>query len=351
MLLRFLLANLALALTADITFAASATGIKAQQGRAQIIHEDGEKRIEFIKPFNSCPIISDGNVSQRIVNVAVEEWARFQFPVWDISLRGGRILPYSNTPDNPYQIAEHNIIPPASQDGIVPRLLRQGAKEDDSLVADRIAEYWAILGGRGGPQSTQNRLWAEYPAAGFAIPWSAVFVSWTMCEAGIQSKHFRRRSSHRDYIYDIIKNGERRAFEARNIEDAKDIAPGDIICADMHHRDQPYVANIQDTRLKTGRATHCDIVVKVAENKLFAIGGNVVDGVTMTMTPMNEDGTLQKVIKRHKNFKNAYRAWFAVLRLKDNQNRDEKSGAALSLALKHYLPKKQLKALSGAAAK
>lgn len=317
----------------------------AETNRASIVWEEKKKKINFIREHGTCDYISDGNLSQRIVNTAVNEWARFQFPVWDISLGGANLLPKGRE----YKVAKTNRRLPVN--GIIPRLLRQGNKEDDASIADRIAEYWAIVPNRTGPMNTQNSLWSHYPQAGFAIPWSAVFVSWVMCEAGLEFEHFKRRQAHRDYIYDIILNGRnpklQRAFTAVNIENANDLAPGDIICADRQSGAQPYISNISDPRLAKGRATHCDIVVKVDDGRAFAIGGNVIDGVTMTMTPLNRNGTIQKSVKRHEKFGRDIRHWFVVLRLKKNQNRNEVPGTALEKALSLEIPQGQLKALSG----
>lgn len=319
----------------------------ADSDRASVVWEDDNKKINFNAGHGTCEHIAGGNLSQRIVDVAVNEWARFQFPVWDISLGGARVLPSSAK----YKIAEPSTNPRLPSDGVVPRLIRQGSKEDDADIADRIAEYWAIVPGRTGPTNTQNSLWSHYPSAGYAIPWSAVFVSWVMCEAGLEFDNFKRRQAHRDYIYDIIKNGDDpslpRAFKASNIEDTNDLAPGDIICADRQTKGQPYITNISDPRLKKGRATHCDIVVKVDDGKAYAIGGNVIDGVTMTMTPLNDNGTLKKSVKRHSAYKSDIRHWFAVLRLKDNKSRNEKPGTALEKALKNSTPKSELGELSG----
>ena len=58
--------------------------------------------------------------------------------------------------------------------------------------------------------------------------------------------------------------------------------------------------------------------MKVSPSRLFAIGGNVIDGVTLTSTPVDSDGKLVHSVERYPDSRKPIRHWFGLLKLKEN---------------------------------
>jgi hypothetical protein len=127
----------------------------------------------------------------------------------------------------------------------------------------------------------QNDEWAgpDGIAARWNAPWSAAFISWVMCEAGLGStEQFRRAIAHHSYIDQAIRARDARSSQAAFVAyDAGEeaIVPGDLLCTSR----RPVYRTLAERRrqMGTGARTHCDVVVKVdeARERILAIGGNV----------------------------------------------------------------------------
>ena len=83
----------------------------------------------------------------------------------------------------------------------------------------------------------QNAVWRGPRGVGarWRYPWSAAFVSWVMCEAGLgEASRFRRAVAHHVYIDQAIRARSDEtpvaAFAAYDIGEAP-IAPGDLLCS------------------------------------------------------------------------------------------------------------------------
>ncbi|MFA5121551.1 DUF2272 domain-containing protein [Zavarzinia sp.] len=130
----------------------------------------------------------------------------------------------------------------------------------------------------------------------FNEPWSAAFVSWVVWQAGVAEDRFRYSDTHWDYVADAITAAPgSRSFTARGIADTVP-RPGDLACATRSG--QP-PADWHDLATEGSRPMHCDIVVGTAPcafaasgRCVEAIGGNVLQGVTLTRAPLDAAGHL-----------------------------------------------------------
>lgn len=230
----------------------------------------------------ACPALpADSGLRQRLVDVAAEEWARFRYPVEEIRETGLSTV---------YRPAAGELIPRRLNrlaGGLTHRGMRLGWMEDDSAVQAAIGGYWTAQPDDEGID-IQNRLRGVYRATGWAVPWSAAFISYVVCTAGVGDlAQFRRSDSHFDYVDQAIAAADghapRALFRARDISTGLP-QPGDLVCADR--RSPGSLRSIEDRRRQPGeRPMHCDLTVKVDRRAGFValIGGNVSQTVNLTM--------------------------------------------------------------------
>lgn len=124
--------------------------------------------------------------------------------------------------------------------------------------------------------------------------WSAAFVSWLAREAGLQRTAFHFSQAHADYAAaawaatqaDAAGTATAQALRACALAHTP-ARVGDLVC---HARGRSaglndYAALTQalQQRLDFGRALpmHCDVVTQVDAQGLSAVGGNVLDAVTL----------------------------------------------------------------------
>jgi len=236
----------------------------------------------------ACRIGEAKDSRRRIVDIVVQEWAVFGFQTVDATEVETRLLPRGLVPDR------MNPSLPA------PRILRQfprlGTLEDNPRLDSTIAGYWSAT--PEGPRilGEQNRAWNAPGGrvANWVEPWSAAFMSWVMCEAGLGDMgQFRRSSAHRVYIDQAIAardgNAADAAFLAYDAGEQR-IDPGDLLC---RSRDGTDYAELADRRREFGMngATHCDVVVKMdtRAQRVLVIGGNVFQSVSLTILPLTRD--------------------------------------------------------------
>ena len=216
-----------------------------------------------------CRTLATADTRRRIVSVAVQEWAFFGFPI---------VEPDADEFDQPGS-------------GRRSRL----SAEDSARVAASIAGYWAITPEGSWIVANQNKVWNGPGGIGsrWNAPWSAAFVSWVMCEAGLGAgDQFRRAIAHHSYIDQAIRardgNAPQAAFAAYDSGEAV-IEPGDMLCTAR----RPVYRSLADRRrtMGEGARTHCDVVVKIddAGGRIFAIGGNVGRSVSMKLLPARRD--------------------------------------------------------------
>jgi hypothetical protein len=125
-------------------------------------------------------------------------------------------------------------------------------------------------------------------------PWSAAFISWLVRGAGVPESAFPSTVLHWNYIAHALNGGDGARFVAR---DARSYAPkiGDLICAP---RGEAFVAEVRSFDDLRRGAYHCDLVVAVHEGELDAIGGNVLDAVSMSRVALDAQGRVVRTERR-----------------------------------------------------
>ena len=216
-----------------------------------------------------CPNLPLADVRRRIVDLAVQEWGFFGFPVVDRT----------------------NV---DAADRTAPRTRRRRRRPnraESARVAPSIAGYWAATPHGGWIVNAQNTAWKGPRGVGarWRYPWSAAFVSWIMCEGGLgDSSRFQRAVAHHVYIDQAIRgraaDETRAAFAAYDIGTAT-LVPGDLLCSAR----RPAYRSIAQRRRQMGNGarTHCDIVVALDEtrDRILAVGGNVRGTVALKLLP------------------------------------------------------------------
>ncbi|WP_416960412.1 DUF2272 domain-containing protein [Streptomyces sp. Agncl-13] len=125
-------------------------------------------------------------------------------------------------------------------------------------------------------------------------PWSAVFISWVMRQAGAGGA-FAYSTAHREYVSAAKRNAETgntaNPFWAYPVEK---IAPevGDLVCADRDGGSGCGGVTYATVDNGTAWSTHCDVVTAVdrAGRKLTAVGGNVSDSVKAKTIAIDAQG-------------------------------------------------------------
>jgi hypothetical protein len=226
---------------------------------------------------------------RRIVDVAVQEWAFFGMQTIDATRIEDRILPPGLVPDA--------INPQLAAPRIERAFVRVGRSEGNNGFDGTIAGYWSSTPDGARVLAQQNGAWSAPGgnSVGWIQPWSAAFISWVMCEAGLgEMAQFQRSIAHREYIDQAIRARDgldpEAAYVAYDAGEAQ-IEPGDLLCNARASADYRMIA---DRRADIGRfaPTHCDIVVKIDERaeRVFVIGGNVEQCVSLTILPLRRDG-------------------------------------------------------------
>lgn len=225
---------------------------------------------------------------RRIVDIAVQEWIAMGFQTVDASPVETRLLPSGLVPD-----AFNPVLHAPRIELHYPRL---GIQDMDPRDDDTIAGYWSATPEGPGVVAGQNLAWngPGGDAVSWVEPWSAAFISWVMCEAGLgDPAQFARSSAHITYIDQAIRARDGTAPDAAYVAydpGEAPINPGDLLC---NSRAGTEYHNLAEARAALGMdaATHCDVVVSLDQRKgrMFVIGGNVASCVSLTILPMTLD--------------------------------------------------------------
>lgn len=267
---------------------APATRVRGEPGQMQVVE-------------TGCHSQPMEGVRQRIVSIALQEWAYFGFSVADETVeRGG-----STDPENPFggrggaagsrEVLVGGAESPDNGDDFgggrrFPRNFSWMNPEQAARLAGSIAGYWAITGDGAWIIDRQNQAWTDNGVATrWRDPWSAAFISWVMCESGIaENSRFDRAINHHTYIDQAIVardggNAET-AYVAYDVGE-QPIEAGDLLCAAR----RPTYDSLDERRgqLGDGIRSHCDIVVKLepAQSRVLAVGGNVRGSVSLKLLP------------------------------------------------------------------
>lgn len=218
-------------------------------------------------PCRTAPL---RDMRRRIVDIAAQEWAFFGFRIVDRTDERVAAGPRPGTRRRAWLSAE-----------------------EASRVAESIAGYWAVTPEGGWIVSRQNAEWSgpDGIAARWNAPWSAAFISWVMCEAGLGAAQFRRAVAHHAYIDQAIRARDGQAAQAAFVaHDVGEVAitPGDLVCSSR----RPVYRALAERRrqMGVGARTHCDIVVSVdaGGGRILAIGGNVRGAVSLKLLPAEQ---------------------------------------------------------------
>ncbi|MGK7929648.1 MAG: DUF2272 domain-containing protein [Spirulina sp.] len=164
-------------------------------------------------------------------------------------------------------------------------------KESEEDFWQHISKYW-----REGVEINYVNTKAEVSSPNF--PWSAVFISWVMKQAGAGDK-FKYSARHSIYIRDAIKNRKNNVSDARfKGYKIDEMSPevGDLVCAARED------GVTYDTT--TDYKSHCDLVVAKRANEIDIIGGNVSNSVTRKTLKLDAQGKV----------KDTSRPWFAIVK-------------------------------------
>src|SRR5262245_50027398 len=165
---------------------------------------------------------------RRVVDVAVQEWAYFGMQTIDATKVEDRILPPGLVPDA--------INPQLPAPRIERQFARVGTPESNDDLDTTIAGYWSSTPDGARVPAQQNAAWGAPGgnSVGWVQPWSAAFISWVMCEAGLgEMSQFHRSIAHREYIDQAIRARDGMDVEAAYVAyDAGEaqIEPGDLLC-------------------------------------------------------------------------------------------------------------------------
>jgi len=145
----------------------------------------------------------------------------------------------------------------------------------------------------------QIQKWTEDIGFSFSscteVPWSAVFVSWCVQQAGATKAEFRFDMSHSVFVNQAIKNAVNGTgvFHGREI-DAHAPNVGDIIQNNRggNHFDFAFA------KTHTSYLSHSAIVIEVGQDTqgpfAFCVGGNESDSIRRTVVRLNAQGFIKQ---------------------------------------------------------
>lgn len=184
------------------------------------------------------------------------------------------------------------------------------ALRDGTPAWQRVAQYWRNSAVRWPspllPDATDCSVVdaSSAPPANVALcrtflidtPWSAVFVSYVMTQAGAPG--FTPTAAHVDFVRAAYQGeGPFRLADPH----AEEAAAGDLLC---YVREPDAVFGHSGLREWLDRwpaewlPMHCDVVVSTHGGHARVVGGNVLHGVTMRLLPINREGRFRRLPQR-----------------------------------------------------
>ena len=152
--------------------------------------------------------------------------------------------------------------------------------ENDPPLAKQIEKFWTGI---------------DFEFDGVDEPWSAVFVSFCVKEAGAAKTEFLFNPQHSQFINAAIKNGlaNTGVFRGRKIEDhAPNI--GDIVQWNRNQNDFDF----DFARTHKSYSSHSAIVVEVGVNSggpfALTIGGNESNSIRQSLVRLNSKGFIKQ---------------------------------------------------------
>jgi hypothetical protein len=127
------------------------------------------------------------------------------------------------------------------------------------------------------------------------VPWSAVFISWCVRQAGATTAEFKFAMAHSVFVHQAIRN----AVSGQGVFHGLEItahAPGvgDII----HFNRGGHTFNFAFARTHTSYESHSVIVIETGQDAqgrfAFCVGGNESDSVRRTVVRLNAQGFVKQ---------------------------------------------------------
>ena len=151
--------------------------------------------------------------------------------------------------------------------------------EDDSVLSPQIRLYWERNG-------------FNFP--GVSTPWSAVFISWCVRDAGADNNDFAFSPRHAVFVNDAINNP--RAFRGFRITDHTP-GIGDIIQNNRNNGTRTF----EYASTHEAYESHTAIVVELGTDTngryALTIGGNESDSIRKTKVILQDDGFIKQRTK------------------------------------------------------
>ncbi|MBL6456431.1 DUF2272 domain-containing protein [Belnapia sp. T6] len=219
-----------------------------------------------VPPPPAPPLPYPPAARERMVRIALAEWADWGRVVMEPGLPGGSTGAESEPANFPRVLAYWRVVP-----------------QDEGAIAGNRRRYAAALAGL--PEG--EALWRE-------PYWSAAFISFVLASAGVDRREFPPSAAHADYVDALIRDAA--AFPAAapflpRLPRELPPQPGDLLCTD---RSRNPIADWRQRAADGGRfrPMHCDIVTGTAPGVVEVVGGNVRDSVTLTRFPADAAGYL-----------------------------------------------------------
>jgi hypothetical protein len=127
------------------------------------------------------------------------------------------------------------------------------------------------------------------------VPWSAVFISWCVKQAGATATEFKFAMAHSVFVKKAIDNAKSGSgvFQAFDITKEKP-AVGDII----HHNRGGNSFKFAFASTNANYQSHSSIVIEIGQDNLggfaFCIGGNESDSVRRSVVRLNAQGFIKQ---------------------------------------------------------
>lgn len=155
--------------------------------------------------------------------------------------------------------------------------------EADPLLCKQIKKYWTDL--RLGFTSCVS------------VPWSAVFISWCVKQAGASAAEFKFAAAHSVFVFQAIQNARNGSGVFRGVDIATAVpGVGDII--QNNRGGKKHLFNFAKTH--KNYESHSAIVIETGQdsNGRFAltIGGNEGNSVRQTVVRLNDQGFIKQRI-------------------------------------------------------
>jgi hypothetical protein len=160
-----------------------------------------------------------------------------------------------------------------------------GFEETDAHLAKEIKAYWVDLG-------------MHFP--GVATPWSAVFVSWCVKQAGAGPEDFKFADSHSEFVYAAIQNAQKGTGRFKAFAPSK-YAPqlGDIIQNNRGVNQFNFAHATEHPHYESHSAIVTEVVNTGGERYVTTVGGNESQSVRTSRVNLDANGFIDNKSKRY----------------------------------------------------